>query len=76
MITGFIFTSGLALMDWKPGPQAVLSVPAIMSCEKLVELTILLYPPLSQESYRLLAAVLDSPQGKCHDSFDDTVQVD
>ena len=32
------------------------SVPAIMSCEKLVELTILLYRPLSQESYRLLAA--------------------
>jgi len=30
-------------MDWTPGPHAVLSVPAIMLCEKRVELAILLY---------------------------------
>ena len=48
-------------MDWTPGSHAVRSVPAIMFCEKRVELAMPLYPPLSQESYRLLAAVLNSP---------------
>ena len=60
-------------MDWT---FMRFSVPAIMFCEKWVELAILLYPRLSQESYRLLAAVPNSPRGKCRGSFDDPVQVD
>ena len=62
-------------MDWTLGLMPF-SVPAIMFCEKPVELAILLYPRLSQESYRLLTAVLNSPRGKCRGFFDDPVQVD
>jgi hypothetical protein len=66
----------MAEMDWTPGPHAVLSVPAIMFYEKLVEFAFLLYLPFSQGSYQLLPVVLDCPRGRCHGSFDDTVQVD